>query len=381
VISAAGQRERHRFKRVIAPSKGPDAVTRKEAERIAYETILCRLDRVTLYPGSLMTVREFALGAFAARIRAKKPAGAAHYRYLLDRHVLPEFGGLRLRDITLDRVQALLDRKLAAGYSVQTAIHIRNCISALFRHAKRRQVFTGDLPTVGVELPAGQHPERPSLTWDQARALIAAIDSPLYRLLVLFLATTGLRIGEALGLRWSDLDFEQETITVRRHYARKRGCGDTRAIDDRYGTTKTPTSRRRVPLLPALAVHLRMLVEHQTCQLAQVSRSEHKVGPDPPVFAGRTGRPLDAHNVLRRFLKPAAVALGLPWVTWHSLRHTAASLADQAGLTDTERQRVLGHASDRMTRLYSHADLERVRERLNEVAERLLEPEQMRFLQ
>jgi integrase len=68
-------------------------------------------------------------------------------------------------------------------------------------------------------------------------------------------------------------------------------------------------------------------------------------------------------------------------VTWHSFRHTNATLADQAGLTDTERQRVLGHASDRMTRHYSHADLERVRAKLNEVCARLLAPEQLSLLQ
>lgn len=367
VRSETGDTDRHRFKRALAPAVGPKALTRKEAERVAWDEILSRLDTATQYPGSLLTLREFAGGAFEARIRARKPAGQAHYRYLLGNHVLPALGHLRLRDVQPEHVQQVLDGKLRAGYSLQTVRHIRNCISALFGHARRRRFWQGQMPTEGVELPEMAPTERPALTWDQARALIAALDNPLYRLLVLFLATTGLRIGEALGLRWSDLDFDQATITVRRHYARKRGRGDARAIDDRYGTTKTATSRRRVPLLPALAVHLSTLRQVGNC------------GPGAPVFAGRTGRPLDAHNVLRRFLKPAAVALGLPWVTWHSLRHTAASLADQAGLTDTERQRVLGHASDRMTRLYSHADLDRVRGRLNEVAERLLELEQMRL--
>ena len=366
VRSYDGQPARHAFKRAICPA----TLTRKEAERIAWEQILSKLDQTTQYPGSLLTLHEFVAGPFAARIRAKKPAGQAHYRYLLGKHVLPALGTMRLRDVTLDDVQRLLDAKLAAGYSIQTAAHIRNCVSALFRHAKRRRLFHGDLPSEGVELPEASRAERPSLTFDQARALIAAIPRDTPRLLVLLLSITGLRIGEALGLQWADFDALGEIITVRRNYARKRGKLDTRPLDKRYGSTKTEAAARRVPILPAVAR-----------QLARLQHATKWNRPGDPVFSGRTGRPLDESNTLARHVKPAAIALGLAWVSWHSFRHTNASLADQAGLTNTELLRVLGHTSDRMTRLYSHADLEHVRDRLNELAARLLEPVQLKLLQ
>lgn len=68
-----------------------------------------------------------------------------------------------------------------------------------------------------------------------------------------------------------------------------------------------------------------------------------------------------------------AFGVNLPWVSWHSFRHSNASFADQVGLTVVERQRVLGHASDRMTMHYSHADVDLVREKMERMAARLVE--------
>ena len=111
-------------------------------------------------------------------------------------------------------------------------------------------------------------------------------------------------------------------------------------------------------------------------------------GEEDPVFAATNGRPLDEHNVAKRHLKQAAALAGLgtpeipavprskgakakkkvpakSWVSWHTFRHTNSTLADAAGLTPTERQRILRHANTDMTMYYSHADLDLVRGRLN----------------
>jgi site-specific recombinase XerC len=79
---------------------------------------------------------------------------------------------------------------------------------------------------------------------------------------------------------------------------------------------------------------------------------------DLPIFRASTGAPLDAHNIARRYLKPAGTAIGAPWLHWHALRHSAASLAD---LRPEARQRFLGHASAASTARYTHPDLEETR--------------------
>lgn len=83
---------------------------------------------------------------------------------------------------------------------------------------------------------------------------------------------------------------------------------------------------------------------------------------DSPVFVSRNGTPINSDNVLRRHVKPVLKALKLPMeIDLHAMRHTQATLADQAGATPAERQKILGHASRRMTESYTHAELDRVR--------------------
>jgi len=84
-------------------------------------------------------------------------------------------------------------------------------------------------------------------------------------------------------------------------------------------------------------------------------------GEDQPVFASRNGTPLDAHNVSNRALKKAAVKIGLPWISFHSLRHTTATLADKAGLTTAQKMKILGHRSAEMSEHYTHPEMESVR--------------------
>ncbi|TXH41262.1 MAG: hypothetical protein E6Q97_37830 [Desulfurellales bacterium] len=79
------------------------------------------------------------------------------------------------------------------------------------------------------------------------------------------------------------------------------------------------------------------------------------------VFPNRKGRPLDAHNIAARELKPACKAAGLPPIGWHTLRHTAVTLLQQAGATGAEAKAFAGHGSVGMTERYTHAEVERMR--------------------
>src|SRR5260370_2320167 len=107
-------------------------VSKREAQRLARE-ILTKVDEQATRPASLLTVSEFIEGRFKPDvIWALKHAGQKHYGYILGKHVVPGIGQQRLRDVTSDHVQSLVKMKIEAGYSVQTAVHIRNAISAVF---------------------------------------------------------------------------------------------------------------------------------------------------------------------------------------------------------------------------------------------------------
>jgi integrase len=147
------------------------------------------------------------------------------------------------------------------------------------------------------------------------------------RLFFEFLAHTGLRISEATGLRWENLDLgEQPRIRVReQHYK-----GERRPL-------KSGSARRDVPLSAGMRPRL----------LAH--RRDSYRGDSAPVFASVSGRELYQANVSRDALKPAAETVGLGWVSFHTFRHTCASLLFEAGRNVKQVADWLGHADPSFT--------------------------------
>jgi integrase len=367
-LDTQGKFKRKTLTKFIAPAAGPGKVLKKRAQKLFYEEHLQDLHKTG--PLSSRTVAEFVAEIFKPQVVLRcKPTGQAHYNGMLKNHVLPTLGEFMMRDVRPQHVYNLIKAKLdwrgekGERLSVQTITHIRNCVSAVFRHAKRMQAYSGDLPTEGVRLPRLEHAEKLALSWNQVQAIAAVIGYPDPKqerkatrgpepdpkkhnlqlgALVRVLALTGLRIGEAMGLRWKHVDLETGILLVRDNFV--RGA---------YGTLKTAKSRRDIPLHSIAIAELRKLGPSK---------------PESPVFAGReSGKPLDQHNVASRFLKGAGKRAGVPWVSWHILRHTATTLADQVGLSVAERQRMLGHSAGSMTLHYTHADLDMVRERMEKI--------------
>ena len=128
-----------------------------------------------------------------------------------------------------------------------------------------------------------------------------------------------------------------------------------------YGSVKAKSRRRNLPIPMALRG-----------VLASMKERKKFAGPDDPVFAARTGNPVDEHNIARRHLKPAGKAMGMPWLSWHCFRRTHTTLANELGMAFTDRMAMMGHSEARMTALYTADDLQRRRTVLDQMAERLL---------
>lgn len=175
-------------------------VSKREAQRLARE-ILNRVDEQAQRPSSLVTVEEFVENKFKPEVVwSLKHSGKLHYQNML-KQVIPAIGQTRLRDVTSDHVQRLVRMKIEAGLSVQTALHIRNVISAVFRHAKLKRAYYGDNPVIGVRLPEMQRKETHSLTFEQGKKVIAGIRSPA-REMALLSMTTSMNVAEMFGLPW-----------------------------------------------------------------------------------------------------------------------------------------------------------------------------------
>ena len=162
---------------------------------------------------------------------------------------------------------------------------------------------------------------------------LGAHRGPQWRLLFELLAATGLRISEAIGLRWSDLVLDQPAahLQVRRAIVK----GAIVAPKSRHGA-------RLIPLTPELAARLR------------AHRPPDAVD-DAFVFPGHDGAGSDQGSLRRRVLIPAAERAGLAGVGFHTLRHTCASMLTESGLSPLRLQRWMGHRSPAFTlETYGH---------------------------
>src|SRR5262245_60049127 len=91
------------------------------------------------------------------------------------------------------------------------------------------------------------------------------------------------------------------------------------------------------------------------------------------IWCFRPGRaPLNESNLMRRFIKPAAKLVGMPWLSWHVFRHTHATLGEQIGMALSDRQAQIGHGDVGMTLHYTHSDLERRRAAVEAMSDRLI---------
>lgn len=185
------------------------------------------------------------------------------------------------------------------------------------------------------------------MTSEQARKLLAAAQGdPLEALYVLAL-TTGMRQGELLALKWSDLDLTYGELQVQRTLIRVRAGKATVA------EPKSPTSRRSIQL-----TLLAITALHRHAQRQKASQKTRQVSGRLPewVFCDAHGVPLRAGGMLRQPFQPLLAKAKLPHIRFHDLRHSTASLLLTMGVHPKIVQELLGHSQIFVTLdIYSHA--------------------------
>ena len=254
-----------------------------------------------------------------------------HYQYLLKVHILPEFGKFQLREITREAIQAFLIGKLQGGLSGKTVAHLRCGLSRVLGTAEDWGYVTDNV-ALKTKLPRREGcRERPILTVEQIRLLIASLEEPT-RSLVQLLVSTGLRVGELLALRWGSVDLDSGLLRI----------AET-VYDGHFDKPKTSRSVRVIPIAEGSVDILKVL-------------RQSGVNPDALVFSNREGRPLDRRNLFSRDIRPVSKRIGLPTISWHCFRHCNATLLDSVGAPLGTVQALLGHASPEITRaIYVHA--------------------------
>jgi len=310
-------------------------------------------------PRPRLTFEQAAEGWWAAQAAQLRPTTRAAYRHCLNDHLLPAWGRRRLDTLTASDVAELIaamqtveyrqraearsgrpTRRVSVGYATWTIRGVLTVSGRIFEFARRRMGWGAANPVRELdrgERPRGEQRERRVLSGDELGRLLNAADEP-YRLLFAFAAGTGTRLGEALGVRWRDIDLAAGTVSITHQL-------------DRHGervALKTQRSKRIVDLPGSLASALRE-------QLVRSPRSR----PGDYVFVGRTGEPHDHRNAGGRALARAVRRAGLDGaegrITFHTLRHSYASAWIASGGDLVELSRTLGHRDPAITAsTYSH---------------------------
>jgi integrase len=347
----------HKFSRVI----GPKEWTKKKVQREFDEAILQKLDTATQCPQSLATVAEFVSRKYALDVlRGLKPNTQIQYRSLLKKHILPAIGAKRLRDIRREHVQSLVWAKLDQRLSSRTVGHIRKVVSAVFDYAITINHYSGDNPSSHLRMPEKKDVrQKIAYTYDQAKRLLEFLEAPT-REMVLTALCTSMNVAELAGLRWRYVNLtDQFSLVEGEAIPPFRAAVRWNFTAGQFGTVKTGNRLRTVPLP--------QMVQEALLQFREASNF---TGPDDPVFTSRNGTPIDANNVRNRAFKRASEKLGFR-VNWHAFRHTAATWAESAGMVMSDRVALMGHGSARMTQYYTHEDLNRQRESVERMTEKL----------
>jgi integrase len=293
------------------------------------------------------TVAQF-LGHWAEMVlpNSVTPTTRTNYGNIVKTYIVPHVGRHRLDKLTPAHVREMLAALDAARLSPNTQRLTRSVLRRALRTAEADGLVTRNVAALvdGVRVP---RPEGRTLTPEQARTLLAALDGSPLEALVTLMLSLGLRKGEALGLQWRDVDLDAGTLTVRRAL-KKDGKGGLYTDEP-----KTAGSSRTIHLPGPLADVLR---RHRTRQAEQRLAFGHGWGRGwgELVFTSSIGTPMDPDRV-NRAVQEITQGAGLGRWTPHELRHSAASLLIAQGVPLKVVSESLGHSSIRVTAdVYGH---------------------------
>jgi integrase len=287
-------------------------------------------------------VEQWVAGPLAMKVRSGriKDSTAEGYETNLRAYVIPHLGHVKLAKLTVEHVEHMLVALQEKGFSANTRRLARTTLSMALQTAVARGKLPNNVARLTEAPEVSTSNAKKVMSTAQLDAVLEAIKADRLRGLWWFLASTGCRKGEALGLLWSSVDLEGGTVTIESTLKRTR----RQLVRD---TTKTVRSTRILRLPPLL---VREMKAHRARQAHEKIAAEGYWTGDF-VFSSEVGTPIDVRNALRSWNKVLDRS-GVGHFTIHNLRHSLATRMRERGVPLEDIADWFGHSNVSITKQF-----------------------------
>ena len=302
-----------------------------------------------LATGPQQTVKQF-LEYWLEEVHkpAIRTSSYVHYRALLDKHIFPALGHIRVQRLTIQQVESFYAQLAKKGLSSKSIRDIHGVLRKALAHAVYLNLVSRNVcDIVKKSLPRKEKYEFHVLTKEQARRLLDQVQGDRLEALIVLAITTGMRRGELVALRWSDVHLQEGYLQVNRSARRTAKAHGGILITE----PKTASSRRKIVLSSFL---IDVLTQHRAKQEKERQTVGSTWQEHGLVFCNRRGGILNPDS-LRKWFQGKLVQAGLPSMRFHDLRHSAATLLLEMGVHVKVVSELLGHSTITTTLdIYSH---------------------------
>ena len=265
------------------------------------------------------------------------------YRGYIEKHIAVAFPFMKLKDLTARDLQEFYNYKIANGLSPKTILNIHRCLHEALKQAVLEHYLTFN-PSDAVVLPKREKPEIEILTLEEQAKLMQASYHHRYGIFVRLALTTGLRLGEVLGLAWENIDLRNGTLFVRQTLNRLEkidysGIGTKTEIV--FQVPKTKNSIRSIPLLPFV---VKWLQEWRNIQLSDKAIAGAAYQDMGLVVTNPIGGYIEP-KTFKCYYNQILSMSGIGHYTFHALRHTFCTRALENGIDAKTVSAIMGHYS------------------------------------
>lgn len=306
-----------------------------------------------------------------------RPSTYISYEGYVHNHIIPVLGAIQLQQITPVLIQNFYNQRYESGrtdgkggLSAKTIRNLHNMLHQAFEQAKINGMILHN-PTDNAVIPKQTKKEMRVLSVEEQNRLLQFIHLHRLGFAILFDLATGLRIGELCALKWSDVNFNKQTIKISRTLQRiKKSIGEkvseggNTAILE--GNVKTNSGFREIPIPDNV---FSMLMQHKAIQEQEKMCYAGIYQDNGYIFAMPMGTCVEPHT-MRDALNYLLAAAGIEHANFHALRHTFATRAIENGVNVKTLSDILGHSQVQITMdLYCHTSLDLMRDSMNKLAE------------